>query len=218
MFDSSMDDIKKDFINELKDYIPNLRDKVSGLADPSNNRHDKDLKELYRLVHTIKGASSLVKLLDLSEVASELEEIIEAAMNQNLALNSNVFDAIKRFKGKSLFATWLFRITINVANQEIRQRGRRRRLDSALSEAHQVKAHVSVDTPEKTVQVQREVYEILDQLPLKKRETYILYMYEGYSLEEIADLLDSSVSTIGSRLQSARKEIVRILSHRRRRR
>ena len=129
----------------------------------------------------------------------------------------NVFNSIKRFEGKSSFATWLFRITINVANQEIRQRGRQKRLDSALTEAQQVKANASVDTPEKKVQVQREVYEILDQLPLKKRETYILYMYEGYSLDEIADLLDSSVSTIGSRLQSARKEIVKILSQRRRR-
>jgi RNA polymerase sigma-70 factor (ECF subfamily) len=130
----------------------------------------------------------------------------------------NVFDAIKRFEGKSSFTTWLFRITINVANQEIRQRGRRRRLDSALSEAHRITVNASVNTPEKQIQVQREVYDILDELPLKKRETYILYMYEGYSLEEIADLLDSSVSTIGSRLQSARKEIVKILSRRRKRR
>jgi RNA polymerase sigma factor (sigma-70 family) len=55
---------------------------------------------------------------------------------------------------------------------------------------------------------------VLDQIAPKKRETYVLYMYEGYSLEEIAALLGSSVSTIGSRLQAARKEIVEILKRR----
>ncbi len=39
-----------------------------------------------------------------------------------------------------------------------------------------------------------------------------LHMYEGYSLEEIARLLGSSVSTIGSRLQAGRKEILTILA------
>ncbi len=126
----------------------------------------------------------------------------------------NVFGAINEFRGNSAFSTWLYRITINVANQEIRQRGRRRRLDSALTAAGHVRINASNHTPELQINLQQQIYEILDQLPVKKRETYILYMYEGYSLEEIADLLDASVSTIGSRLQSARKEIVRLLTRR----
>lgn len=96
MLESSVDDIKKDFINELKDYLPVLRDKAGGLADASEDKCEKDLKELYRLVHTIKGASSLVKLHDLSEVASELEEIVEAVMHQNLAPGTAVFSAIDK--------------------------------------------------------------------------------------------------------------------------
>jgi RNA polymerase sigma-70 factor, ECF subfamily len=126
----------------------------------------------------------------------------------------NVFSAIKTFRGTASFSTWLFRVTINVANQELRQRGRRRRLNSALTEAGHVRLGATHHTPELQIHLQQQIYEILDQLPVKKRETYILYMYEGYSLEEIADLLGSSVSTIGSRLQSARREIVRLLARR----
>ena len=127
----------------------------------------------------------------------------------------NAFSAIKEFQGNASFSTWLFRITINVANQEIRQLSKRRRLDSALTEAGHVRLSTTNHTPELRMHLKQQIYEILDQLPVKKRETYILYMYEGYSLEEIADLLDASVSTIGSRLQSARKEIVRLLARRR---
>jgi RNA polymerase sigma-70 factor (ECF subfamily) len=129
----------------------------------------------------------------------------------------NVFNSIKRFRGQSAFSTWLFRITVNVARQEIRLRGRRRRLGSAIHSASKVRPNAVDATPERQLSVSQQVYDVLDDLPPKKRETFVLYTYEGYSLEEIAGLLGSSVSTIGSRLQSARKEIVKILAHRRRR-
>ncbi len=127
----------------------------------------------------------------------------------------NVFNSIKHFRGQSAFSTWLFRVTVNVARQEIRVRGRRRKLNTAVNEVSKVGISIVDMTPENHLRVQQQVYDVLDLLPPKKRETFILYNYEGYSLEEIAGLLDSSVSTIGSRLQSARKEIVKILAHRR---
>jgi len=123
----------------------------------------------------------------------------------------NVFQSIGRFRGQSAFSTWLFRITINVARQEIRVRGRHRRLSSALTEVSLVRGTSVRQTPEVRLSTWEQVYDVLDQLSMKKRETFILYTYEGYSLEEIARLLGSSVSTIGSRLQSARKEILALL-------
>ncbi|MCP4606173.1 MAG: RNA polymerase sigma factor [Proteobacteria bacterium] len=127
----------------------------------------------------------------------------------------NIFNSIKRFRGKSAFSTWLFRITVNVARQEIRVRGRRRRIDKAVNEVGKVHSFATDTTPEQKLLISQQIYDILDYLPIKKRETFILYTYEGYSLEEIASLLESSVSTIGSRLQSARKEIMKVLAHRR---
>lgn len=128
----------------------------------------------------------------------------------------NVFQSIGRFCGKSAFSTWLFRITINVARQEIRSRTRQRRLTGAVSDVAEMRGTAVHETPENRLATWQRVYEVLDRLTFKKRETFILYMYEGYSLEEIARLLGSSVSTIGSRLQAARREIVRMLEARER--
>lgn len=129
----------------------------------------------------------------------------------------NVFQSIRRFKGDSAFSTWLFRITINVARQEIRVRSRQRRLGAAIVEAGKV-TNLSVGrTPESRLADWQHIYEILDRLSPKKRETFVLYMYEGYSLDEIARLLGSSVSTIGSRLQAGRREILEALAAERRR-
>ncbi|MBN2341956.1 MAG: RNA polymerase sigma factor [Deltaproteobacteria bacterium] len=122
----------------------------------------------------------------------------------------NVFQSISKFRGTAAFSTWLFRITINVARQEIRVKSRHRRLNTAINEVNEVRGTEVRRTPETRLASIQEVYEVLDKLSSKKRETFILYTYEGYSLQEIAELLDSSVSTIGSRLQAARKEI---LSH-----
>ena len=124
----------------------------------------------------------------------------------------NVYQSIGRFRGKSAFSTWLFRITINVARQEIRMRGRRRRLSTAICDVSKVARSGVKHTPEGSLSTWQQIYKVLDRLSPKKRETFILYMYEGYSLEEIARLLGSSVSTIGSRLQAGRKEILAIMA------
>ena len=126
----------------------------------------------------------------------------------------NVFQSMGSFKGRSAFSTWLFRITINVARQEIRTRTRLRRLSAAFHEAEHARARHHEASQERRLASWQEIYAILDRLPVKKRETYILYTYEGYSLDEIAWMLGSSISTIGSRLQSARREILRILGER----
>ena len=124
----------------------------------------------------------------------------------------NVYQSIGRFRGKSAFSTWLFRITINVARQEIRMRSRRRRLSTAICEVSKVARSGVKQNPEGSLSTWQQIYRVLDRLSPKKRETFILYMYEGYSLEEIASLLGSSVSTIGSRLQAGRKEILAIMA------
>lgn len=127
----------------------------------------------------------------------------------------NVFNSIGRFKGESAFSTWLFRITVNVARQEIRLKNRYRRLGQAVYDASRIRSQTIEYTPERRMDAEQQIYSILNKLSAKKRESFILYAYEGYSLEEIAELLGSSVSTIGSRLQSARKEIINVLAYRR---
>ena len=129
----------------------------------------------------------------------------------------NVFKSIGRFRGQSAFSTWLFRITVNVARQEIRVRGRVRRLKTAVSDVEKTRPKKEAKTPERELLTRQQIYRSLDKLSWKKRETFILYCYEGYSLDEISGLLDSTISTIGSRLQAARREIMAVIEAERKR-
>jgi chemosensory pili system protein ChpA (sensor histidine kinase/response regulator) len=87
-------DITHDFINELKDYIPALRENTDNLKDTGSQGEPPDLTEFHRLVHTIRGASTLVQLDDLSKVAAELEEVLENIIAHRLDVDSNVCKAI----------------------------------------------------------------------------------------------------------------------------
>lgn len=93
MFELSSYDIKVDLINELKDYLPTLTDLVRKIK--SNKAEGGHLEELYRLVETIRGASSLVKLDTLSKTASEFLNLLEDIIAKKMEINPRVSDAIQ---------------------------------------------------------------------------------------------------------------------------
>ncbi|KJS33639.1 MAG: hypothetical protein VR64_02625 [Desulfatitalea sp. BRH_c12] len=92
MSESSADSIERDFLNELKDYIPALRAKAAALKEYGGDPADSDLAELHRLVHTIRGASSLVRLSNLCKVATAFEELVEEVICDRLTIDMEVFE------------------------------------------------------------------------------------------------------------------------------
>lgn len=88
------DDITHDFINELKDYIPSMRKNADQLMAVGSEGQAVDLNEFHRLAHTIRGASTLVKLDTLAMVAAELEEVLETIIADRLHVDAKVCKAI----------------------------------------------------------------------------------------------------------------------------
>ena len=93
MLGTMSQEIQNDFLNELKGYLPELMELASKLKTSAGSK--SELSELHRLVHTIRGASSLVKLNTLSSVASELEGLVEDIINKRQTLKEEVLGAIQ---------------------------------------------------------------------------------------------------------------------------
>ena len=79
----------KGFIEEVKSYIPSLMQGIETLQDSPESK--EVLEEIYRMVHTIKGASSMVGVTGLSLIASQMEEALDDVISGKIELNAKAF-------------------------------------------------------------------------------------------------------------------------------
>ncbi len=116
---------------------------------------------------------------------------------------ARAFAALGTFRGNSTLSTWLYRITTNTTHNLLRQRFRRNRLRAAFSWWTSGRG-VDLDS---RADVRDDAQRLLQQLAPDLREVFVLYHHEGLTLQEISEILDKPVSTIGDRLTRARKRL-----------
>lgn len=123
---------------------------------------------------------------------------------------ARAFNALDRFQGNSTLSTWLYRITANTTHNLIRQRFRRDRVKSALTWFNVGREAGSVASGR--IEARDEAHRILARLRPDLREVFVLYHYEGLTLQEISSILEKPISTIGDRLTRARKRLQELVA------
>ena len=123
---------------------------------------------------------------------------------------------IHTFKGDSRFSTWLHRVTVNVALSYLRKRSRwlRDRNEDLMLTDHLTQVVENPDDKLNRTQILEILHKVLSQVKPKKRLVFVLYEIEGHTLEEIAEIVESSVNTVAGRLRAARQEVRRTLEKR----
>ena len=119
---------------------------------------------------------------------------------------------IGQFRGDSEFATWLYRLVVNTCLDE---RRKRKRLVS-LTDLTLMKK--GVREPSQNVRyAQRElsqhVQAAITELSPKLRLPILLKYIEGFSYEEIAQVMQCSKGTVASRLNRGHKALARRLAY-----
>ena len=87
-------EILKGFYQEARGYIPDLRSGITTLKSTPTDRGAA--AEVHRLVHSIKGAASMVGLSTLSHIAYLAEEAIEEEAEGKLSASNKTWAAIER--------------------------------------------------------------------------------------------------------------------------
>jgi RNA polymerase sigma-70 factor (ECF subfamily) len=123
-----------------------------------------------------------------------------------------------RYKATAKFTTFLFTITRNLVFNESRKRKRRKEhsLEEQEEEWHQELSDSQEKRPdEEALQAELKVAvdRAIDALPEKQRMAVILRRYENLPYEEIADVLELSVSAVKSQLFRARTTLRASLEH-----
>jgi len=123
--------------------------------------------------------------------------------------------SLKRFDQRAAFSTWLYKITVNECWDLLRKKKVRPLVyESDLSEeqARQVitsgeEANPGPDISEK-IEARERVEKLLEGLDERDRMMLILKEVEGFSIEEIAEVLNLNGNTVKVRLFRARRRVV----------
>ena len=124
------------------------------------------------------------------------------------------YKALGKFEGRSSFYTYLYRITTNVCLTFAQRE--QRRPDRVSIEGMQEASDMALDRflgtdkPQNDIErigLREEIQKVLDYLSPEHRAVVVMKDIEGFSQEEIADVLDVSVGTVKSRLSRARARL-----------
>ncbi|MEZ5043064.1 MAG: sigma-70 family RNA polymerase sigma factor [Saprospiraceae bacterium] len=111
-----------------------------------------------------------------------------------------VFQYLDHFKGESSLGAWIKRITINTTLSHLRKKEKLVFTDEFVGTALE-----DVSTPEqKMVFDIQKIHDAIKQLPAGSRMVLSLHLLEGYQHQEIAQILNISVSTSKTQYRRAR--------------
>lgn len=129
------------------------------------------------------------------------------------------FRAIGSFRGEAAFYTWLYRIAINTAKNDLVSRARRHsdsQIDIQEAEVYEnVTQLQNIETPETELlneEILATIRKTIDSLPEEMRVAIMLCEFDGLSYEEIAQTMDCPIGTVRSRIFRAREAIDNVLT------
>ncbi len=144
-------------------------------------------EEIYRLAYKITDSSA---------------DAMDVVQDVFLALP----DVIRRFDGKGSFDRWLSSLTVRTALAKLRKRSRRGEVPLG---AYPLSPALTASDPiVETLDLERAIESLSDAL----RMVFVLKEIEGYTHDEIGELLGISSRSSAVRLFRARKRIRRFLS------
>ncbi len=125
-------------------------------------------------------------------------------VNESILRYYQSFDTLKN---KEAFSAFLFKIAANILKNELRNK-------------YKTKSQGLINTKEETVENTaiknfeiETLYNALSKLPAREEEAIILFEISGYSIKEVAQITNSSISAIKQRLKRGREKLAVLLNN-----
>ena len=147
----------------------------------------KAQSELYQLFSSKLFSVSLKYSRNYAEAEDNLQDAF-----------ITIFDKIKQYKSKGSFEGWLKRITINTALQRYRSQ----KVFDIVNEEAIADEAIAIEEEDVSLDF---LLKCIQELPDRYRLVFNLYVLDGYSHKEIADLLKITSGTSKSNLARARQ-------------
>jgi RNA polymerase sigma-70 factor (ECF subfamily) len=152
--------------------------------------------------------------LGLTGHAGDAEDITQEAFLR-------AFRSYHAFRGESSFFTWIYRITINVAHDYLKQRSKLRIYELTEDLGYSIEQIIDpspANDPATELLAREAKYRCLhgftECLPIKQRKVFCLAVTMGLPHKLVAEILDCSVSSVKTTLHRSRKRIAGYLEER----
>lgn len=169
---------------------------LSGESSAELELYESHVDRVYRLAFRLAGDDSLAR-----------------DFTQETFLR--VFERLHDFRGDAALSTWIHRITVTVALNGLRKVRRLRARERDLGEAGEVCSRSEAVDPFLRERLHREI----DSLPDRYRVAFLMHDVEGYTHEEISQVLEiatgtskSLVSRARARLRGALQDLVGVIA------
>lgn len=117
------------------------------------------------------------------------------------------FRSLPTFRGEAMFSTWLARIAVRVSLRAARWRGH-----ASISLDDTAERASDGPDPERIAAAREAlaaVEALLGELRPKRRAAFVLHVLEGYSMDEVAAILNASTTAVKVRVHDARRQLER---------
>lgn len=126
-----------------------------------------------------------------------------------------VYLSLRKFDQRAAFSTWLYKITVNECWDYLRKKKVRPLVyeaDLSEEQVSRLDGIVSAErvslNPNERAEVKQLLERMLDKLPEQDRQLLVLKEIEGFSVQELAEILNLNVNTVKVRLFRARGRIL----------
>lgn len=130
-----------------------------------------------------------------------------------------VFRSVGNFRAESKISTWLYRIAVNRSLNHIRDNKKRKWFQSFDDVVKEKNAHLQHQASEnpgielENLQRATILHEAISSLPENQKTAFTLNKYEDLSYKEIAEIMDTSVSSVESLIHRAKMGLQKKLYH-----
>src|SRR5579863_5512497 len=207
-------------------HVPkNMAASASAISLPARTRKRDEEAELVRLAQSGEEAAfeELIRrhqqrVFGLVNGILRRREDVEDVVQQVFL---KVFVSLKRFDLRAAFSTWLYKITVNECWDYLRKKKVRPLVyeaDLSEEQVSRLDGVVSADQPVASSSDRAEARDLLERmmekLPQQDRALLVLKEVEGFSVQELAEILDLNVNTVKVRLFRARARLMDVYRRR----
>ncbi len=200
-------------MSETMGIVCALRDSAPGTEEediPTNaslvaaalNGHSWAQETLFRR-HVRMAGGLAHRLLLGSDI--EADDIVQDAFIA-------AFSRLDSLRAPEAFGSWLGSIVVRQCSKKLRRLSLRLRLGLASREAVDVDLNITSAASPEVIAELKQIYGLLERLRPDERVALVLRRVEGMTVPEIAESMDTSVSTVKRRLSVAESPLARCTS------